>query len=201
MVTPIGVNREMRVHIHTQAFCWELTMLSRGAAGTTQGVAPVLEARRGGTKLPRRKRPHFMQTVKDVLEHKGREVLTIDPDATVFEAIDAMAGRDIGALVVMEGARLVGLMTEREYARQVALAGRTSRDTRVRDVMLLDPPTITSDQEIGRAMRLMTDRRVRHLPVVEGPELVGLVSIGDIVAAIIGEQKTVIEHLEHYIAG
>jgi CBS domain-containing protein len=142
-----------------------------------------------------------MQTVNDVLDHKGREVLTIDPDATVFEAIDAMAGRDIGALVVMEGARLVGLMTEREYARQVALAGRTSRDTRVRDVMLPDPPTITPDQAIDQAMRLMTNRRVRHLPVVDGPELVGLVSIGDIVAAIIGEQRTVIEHLEHYIAG
>jgi CBS domain-containing protein len=172
-----------------------------GAAGTMQGIESALGGRLAGTELPRNKRPHSMQTVKDVLEHKGREVLTIDPDATVFEAIGAMAGRDIGALVVMEGARLVGLMTEREYARQVALAGRTSRDTRVRDVMLSDPPTITPDQEIGPAMRMMTDRRVRHLPVVEGPELVGLVSIGDIVAAIIGQQKTVIEHLEHYIAG
>lgn len=142
-----------------------------------------------------------MLTVTDVLEHKGREILTIDPDASVYEAIDAMAERDIGALAVMEGDRLVGLISEREYAREVALAGRSSRDTRVRDVMRPKPPTIAPDQEIHLAMRLMTDHRVRHLPVVAGPELVGLVSIGDIVAAIIGEQQTLIEHLEHYIAG
>lgn len=142
-----------------------------------------------------------MKTVDDVLTHKGREVLTIDPDASVYSAISTMAGRNVGALAVMQGDRLVGSISEREYARQVALVGRASRDTLVRDVMLPDPPTITPDQTIDRAMRLMTERRVRHLPVVEDSRLVGLVSIGDIVAAIIGEQRNVIEHLEHYIAG
>jgi len=141
-----------------------------------------------------------MQSVQQVLEHKGREVWTIDPDASVIDAIAEMAAKGVGALVVVEGARVVGLISEREYARNVALAGRSSRDTRVRDIMLTRLPTVGLDTDIGVCMALMTEHRVRHLPVMADEELVGLVSIGDLVAAVIADQQQIIEHLEQYIA-
>ncbi len=141
-----------------------------------------------------------MQTVKHVIERKGQTVWTIDPDASVYDAIGQMAKKNVGALVVVEGARVVGLITEREYARNVALAGRSSRDTRVRDVMVTSPPSVGLNQEIRECMQTMTDQRVRHLPVMAGTELVGIISIGDVVAAIISDQQTVIDHLEHYIS-
>jgi CBS domain-containing protein len=142
-----------------------------------------------------------MTTVEQVLAHKGRRVWTIDPDALVIDAIAQMAARDIGALVVVEGARVVGLISEREYARNVALAGRSSRDTRVRDIMLVHLPRVGPAAEISECMALMTERRVRHLPVMAGPELVGLISIGDLVAAVIDQQRETIARLERDIAG
>jgi CBS domain-containing protein len=141
-----------------------------------------------------------MNTVKQILERKGQEVWTIDADATVIDAIAEMAAKGVGALVVVEGARVVGLISEREYARNVALAGRSSRDTRVRDIMLTRVPSVAPDTDITVCMALMTEHRVRHLPVMIGSELVGLVSIGDLVAAVIADQRQIIEHLEQYIA-
>jgi CBS domain-containing protein len=141
-----------------------------------------------------------MQTVEQLLDKKGHQVWTIDPDASVLDAIGEMAARDVGALVVVEGASVVGLISERQYARGVALAGRSSRDTRVRDIMRTGVPEVTLDTDIDTCMALMTEYRTRHLPVMAGEELVGLVSIGDLVAGIIAEQQTTIAHLEHYIA-
>jgi CBS domain-containing protein len=142
-----------------------------------------------------------MTTVEQVLAYKGRKVWTIDPDALVIDAIAQMAARDIGALVVVEGARVVGLISEREYARNVALAGRSSRDTRVRDIMLEDLPRVAPGTEINACMALMTAHRVRHLPVMAGAELVGLISIGDLVAAVIDHQRETIARLERDMAG
>jgi CBS domain-containing protein len=139
-------------------------------------------------------------TVAAVLAHKGREVKVITPDASVLDAIGAMADYNVGALVVTDGTKVVGMITEREYARQVALAGRSSRDTRVRDVMLRQLPRVTPETSIAACMALMTEERMRHLPVMSGDELVGLVSIGDLVAAIIRDQAQIIEQLELYIA-
>lgn len=138
--------------------------------------------------------------VAAVLAHKGHEVKTIDPDATVFDAIGTMAKDNVGALVVTEGARVVGLVSEREYARRVELAGRSPQDTRVRDIMLTALPRVTPETPIAICMALMTQYRVRHLPVMTGDELVGLVSIGDLIAAVIRDQAQLIEQLERYIA-
>jgi len=144
--------------------------------------------------------PATHANVAAVLAHKGNEVQTIDPEATVLDAIGGMAAHNVGALVVTEGSRVVGLISEREYARRVALAGRSSRDTRVRAVMLSKLPRVTPETSISTCMALMTEYRVRHLPVMKGEELVGLVSIGDLVAAVIRDQAQVIEQLELYIA-
>lgn len=141
-----------------------------------------------------------MQTVRQILDHKGHQVWRIDPDATVLDAIGEMKARDVGALAVTEGAKLVGLISERDYARGVALLGRSSRDTRVRDVMQTTLATVSPDTDVETCMALITRYRTRHLPVLRGDELVGLVSIGDLVAAIIADQQSTIEHLEQYIA-
>lgn len=138
--------------------------------------------------------------VAAVLAHKGREVRTIDPEATVLDAIEAMTAHNVGALVVTEGTRVVGILSEREYTRGVELDGRSSRDTRVRTVMLTEPPKVSPQTSIATCMTLMTEHRVRHLPVLSGEELVGLVSIGDLVAAVIRDQAAIIEQLELYIA-
>jgi CBS domain-containing protein len=141
-----------------------------------------------------------MQTVSQLLERKGRQVWTIDPDATVLDAIGEMADKNVGALVVMEGALVLGVISERHYARSVALAGRSSSDTRVRDIMRTAVPHVTPNTDVSTCMQLITEHRTPHLPVMQGEELVGLVSIGDLVAAIIAEQQSTIEHLESYIA-
>lgn len=141
-----------------------------------------------------------MQSVQQILAQKGAKVWTIDPDASVFDALGQMAAHGIGALVVVEGSQVLGLVSEREYARKVALAGRSSRDTRVRDIMLTRLPYVSADTEIDLCMALMTQHRVRHLPVMADAELIGLISIGDLVAAVISDQRQVIEHLEQYIA-
>lgn len=138
--------------------------------------------------------------VAAVLAHKGHEVCTIDPEATVLDALGAMAADNVGALVVVEDKRVIGLMSEREYARGVELNGLSARDTPVRAIMLKELPLVSPQTSITVCMALMTEHRVRHLPVMSDEELVGLVSIGDLVAAVIRDQAKLIEQLELYIA-
>lgn len=143
-----------------------------------------------------------MTSVAQILKSKPEQsVATISPEASVFEAVQKMAEKNIGSLVVVEGDRIVGMITERDYARKVALMARSSRDTRVRDIMTTRVMYVGLDQTNEQCMALMTENRVRHLPVMQSGRLVGLVSIGDLVKDIISEQKFIIEQLEHYITG
>jgi CBS domain-containing protein len=136
-----------------------------------------------------------------MLHHKGAAVWTISPQATVFEAIQLLARKNIGALPVMEGDRLVGMFSERDYTRKVALEGRTSQTTRVRDILSTNVATIAPDDTVEEAMRRMTDKHIRHLPVVEDGKLAGMVSIGDMVNWIISAQTATIDQLESYVSG
>lgn len=140
-----------------------------------------------------------MTTIRQILQEKGGEVSTISHDATVFDAIKMMADRNIGALVVMEGRKVVGLITERIYAREVVLKGRTSPATAVSEVMETNLPYAGPEQTVEECMAVMTRTRLRHLPVFSGGELVGLVSMGDLVHSIIGGHEFTIEQLLHYI--
>lgn len=143
-----------------------------------------------------------MTAVADILKSKGQATVhTIRPDDSVFDALKCMADKGIGALLVMEGDAIVGIVTERDYARKIALKGRTSALTQVRDVMTTPVMFVQPTQTSEECMALMTDNRLRHLPVVQDERLVGLISIGDLVKDIISEQKFVIEQLEHYITG
>jgi CBS domain-containing protein len=141
-----------------------------------------------------------MKTVAEVLSGKDPELHVIGPDASVLDALRVMAEHEVGALPVVDGGRLVGLISEREYARRVILLDRSSRTTPVRDIMMTRVPCVEPGRTVEECMALMTDKRVRHLPVLERGELVGLVSIGDLVKAIIDEQQFIIEQLELYIA-
>lgn len=140
-----------------------------------------------------------MRRIGDLLERKGPQVWSIAPQATVFEALERMAEKDIGGLLVMDRDRTVGIFTERDYARQVVLRGKASKDTRVEDVMTRRVIYVRPEQTLDEAMALMTQRRIRHLPVVDGGKLLGLVSIGDIVKSVIAEKQFVIAQLENYI--
>ena len=140
-----------------------------------------------------------MKTVKDVLDGKGYQVYSIAPTATVYEALKLMGEKEVGALAVTEGERLVGIVSERDYARKVILRGRTSRDTLVREILTGAVITTRLDQTVEECMALMTDRRIRHLPVVEAGKMIGMISIGDLVKSIIAEQQFIIEQLETYI--
>lgn len=143
-----------------------------------------------------------MTTVAQILRSKSdNTVYTIAPEASVLEAVRVMAERNIGALLVQDGATIVGIVTERDYARKVVLLTRSSRDTPVRDIMTSNVLCVRPGQTSDECMALMTDRRLRHLPVMEDGKLTGLVSIGDLVKDVIAEQKFVIEQLQHYIAG
>ena len=143
-----------------------------------------------------------MTAVADILKAKGDAIVhTIGPDDSVFDALQRMADKGIGALLVMEGERIVGIVTERDYARKIALKGRTSALTQVRDVMTTSVMFVKPAQTSEECMALMTDNRLRHLPVVKDDKLIGLISIGDLVKDIISEQKFVIEQLGHYISG
>ncbi len=141
------------------------------------------------------------RTVRQLLQDKGHAVWSIQPDASVFDALRLMAERDVGSLVVVDGAKVVGVFTERDYARKVILLGRTSRDLAVREIMTSELITITPDATLPDCMRLMTENRVRHLPVMEEGVQVGLVSIGDVVKAVMAEQQFLIEQLQEYIQG
>ncbi|MGH8738306.1 MAG: CBS domain-containing protein [Burkholderiales bacterium] len=143
-----------------------------------------------------------MTTVAQILKSKADpRVAAIRPEASVFEAVTTMAARNVGALVVLEGEKIVGVISERDYARKVALMARSSRDTPVRDIMTAPVMTVRPDQTNEECMALMTEHRLRHLPVLDGGRMIGVVSIGDLVKDIISEQKEIIQQLEHYIAG
>lgn len=139
-------------------------------------------------------------TVSAILNYKGSDSWSVAPEDTVFHAIALMAEKNIGAVVVLQGGRLVGILSERDYTRNVALKGRTSKETKVREIM--SPPlTVTPEQSVDECMHIMTDHRIRHLPVVVNDRLVGLVSIGDLVNWVISAQNATIDHLQSYISG
>jgi len=140
-----------------------------------------------------------MTTVRQLLDRKDRAVFSVGPEAPVLEAIRAMAEHHVGALLVMKGEALAGIVSERDYARKVILRGRSSSDTPVRDIMTPEVLTVSPDTSVQQCMQLVTDKRVRHLPVVEAGRVVGMVSIGDLVKALIAEQQQQIEQLESYI--
>ena len=142
-----------------------------------------------------------MKTVKQVLENKGYQTHSVAPDATVYEALQKMAREGIGALAVLEGEELVGIVSERDYARKVVLTGHHSRDTPVRDIMTENVICVSSELRVDASMSIMSEKCVRHLVVRDDGRINGLISIGDVVKAIIDDQKFTIEQLEHYISG
>jgi CBS domain-containing protein len=143
-----------------------------------------------------------MKSAAQVLRSKARQgVETVAPSTSVFDAVKLMAEKNIGGLLVLEEQKIVGIVTERDYARKVVLMGRSSKDTPVRDIMSSPVMYVRPDQTNEECMALMTDNRLRHLPVVDQGKLLGLISIGDLVKDIISEQKFIIEQLEHYITG
>jgi len=140
-----------------------------------------------------------MASVKQLLDRKGTALYCVSPEDPVLEAIRQMADRHVGALLVMKGDELVGIVSERDYARKVILMGRSSRDTPVWQIMSTPVHTVSSTQTVDECMRLMTERRVRHLPVMDRGRVAGMISIGDLVKAVIEDQKQTIEQLESYI--
>ncbi len=142
-----------------------------------------------------------MKTVEQVLEGKSHKLLSISPDATVFDALKLMAERDVGALVVLEDEKLIGIFSERDYARKIILHGKSSRETKVRDIMTTRVVCVQPRHVVEECMAFMTEKRVRHLPVVDENKVIGVISIGDVVKEMLSEQKFIIEQLEHYIMG
>jgi CBS domain-containing protein len=142
-----------------------------------------------------------MKSVRMLLRAKGDRVLAISPDAPVFEALQLMAEKNVGALLVIEAGRLVGIFSERDYARKIILKGKTSRETPVGEIMTSQVVHVSPDQTLEDCMGLMTDKHIRHLPVLDDGELVGVISIGDVVKDIISEQGFIIEQLQSYITG
>ena len=142
-----------------------------------------------------------MTTVKNILQSKSNEIWSVSPDTLVFDALKIMAEKNIGALLVMEGDKLAGIFSERDYARKVALKGETSHNTVVRNIMTSDVVSVASDQPIEKCMTLMTDNHIRHLPVLEKDKLIGMISIGDVVKALISQHEDTIKQLENYITG
>jgi CBS domain-containing protein len=140
-------------------------------------------------------------TIKHLLERKGRHVWTIAPNATVLDAVREMAEKNIGSLVVMDDEKLVGIITERHYARNVILKGKTSPTTLVKDIMERNVVHVGAEQSVELCMALMTEKRVRHLPVVEGTKVIGIISIGDLLKFVISKREFAIDQLEHYIQG
>ncbi len=139
--------------------------------------------------------------VKDILRHKGTHVWAVAPNDTVFKALEVMAEHDIGAVLVMEGDELRGILSERDYARKVILLGRASRHTPVKEIMTREVETVSPEATIEECMAMMTEKRFRHLPVVEGGKVVGVISIGDVVKAIIDDQAFLLDQMEKYITG
>lgn len=140
-----------------------------------------------------------MRLVSEILQSKGHNVWFVRPEAFVFDAVKMMSERSVGALLVMEGEKMVGIITERDYARKVVLAGKSSKQTQVKDIMTQRVLWVAPERTIEECMALMTDKRVRHLPVVENTQVVGIISIGDLVKAIIAKQQVIIDQLQNYI--
>lgn len=140
-------------------------------------------------------------TISEILAHKGTQVWSVTPETSVYDAIKLMADKNIGALAVMDGDRLMGIISERDYTRKVILQGKASKSTQVREITTGHPVTITRNFTVPDCLRLMTDHRIRHLPVMEDGRLIGLVSIGDLVNSLISAQRSTIEQLQTYITG
>lgn len=141
-----------------------------------------------------------MDTVRDILQEKGKLVYTVSPESSVYEALETLENKNLGSLVVVEkNGQVDGIFTERDYARKVILKGRSSRETMIRDIMTESPVFVAPDTKIEECMQLMTSKFIRHLPVCDNGELVGIISIGDVVKYLINQKDYVIEHLEHYI--
>ncbi len=140
-------------------------------------------------------------TIGNILHHKGRQVWSIAPEATVFEAIKLLADQNVGALLVMSGENLVGIFSERDYTRKVVLKGRSSRVTKVGEITTAVVISVTENHSVEDCMRLMTEHRVRHLPVLEGEKVIGIVSIGDLVNWVIHSQSAALEQMQSYISG
>ena len=140
-------------------------------------------------------------TVRQVLQAKGNDVWSIAPEKSVYEALQMMADKQVGALLVLEGEKVVGIFSERDYARKIALVGLSSKDTTVRDRMTESVLYVTPEKTVEDCMALMTDKHVRHLPVLETDQLIGIVSIGDVVKRIISDQQFTIDQLERYVTG
>ena len=140
-----------------------------------------------------------MSTVRNILQIKGNAVYCVTPDSSVYDALEDLEERNLGALVVVENGKLIGVFTERDYARKVILKGRSSKETLVRDIMSHHPIFVNPDNSLDYCMQLMTDKFIRHLPVLENGSLIGIVSIGDLVKYIIYEKDFIIGNLEHYI--
>ena len=141
----------------------------------------------------------MIKTIREILDKKGHQIWSVSPDTKIFEALQLMAEKNIGALVVLNGDKLVGIISERDYARKVALKGKTSKETPVRDIMTPKVLYVTPEKTAEDCMALMIEKRIRHLPVYKQDKLIGVVSIGDVVKAVIEEKKIAIEHLENYI--
>lgn len=143
-----------------------------------------------------------MGKVRNILHNKGNNVVfSVEPTEMVYRAIELMCEKNIGGLLIVENGKLVGIFTERDYARKLILKGKSSKDTQIKDLMTSNLVTVSPDTSIDDCMRVMTGRKIRHLPVLDKGELVGIISIGDVVHFVIEEQKSIIEHLEHYITG
>ncbi len=140
-----------------------------------------------------------MAKVRNILEAKGRVVYSVEPTVMVLRAIELMCEKNIGGLLITENGKLAGIFTERDYARKLILKGKSSKDTPIGELMTPNPFTVSPDTSIDQCMQMMTDKHIRHLPVTEGEEVVGMISIGDVVRQVIQEQKSIIEHLESYI--
>ena len=164
------------------AICWCLNLLFTGSAGDghTMDVSGNISA---------------------ILSQKGREIFAVAPDATVFEAIRMLDDKNVGAVLVMDGEKLVGLFSERDYTRKVVLRGKRSRETKVAEIMSTDLKLTHPQEGVETCLRLMTDKRIRHLPVLDGEKVVGVISIGDLVKWVISCQSAAIAHLENYISG
>ena len=143
----------------------------------------------------------MQRTVANIVGEKGRDIWAVDETSSVYEALEVMADKNVGALVVFSGDALSGILSERDYARKVILAAKGSRETLVSEIMTPDPFTVDLSDTVTSCMQLMTDKRIRHLPVLEDGTLVAVISIGDVVRAVIEEQKFLIEQLESYITG
>jgi len=140
-------------------------------------------------------------TIDAILAQKGSEIFSVLPESTVFEAVELMAGKNVGALLVVQDGRLVGMISERDYTRKVMLRGKKSRETRVSEIMSTDLSVVHSREPVENCLRMMTDKRIRHLPVLDGETIRGIISIGDLVKWVIATQSAAIAHLEMYISG